>query len=179
MRGRKHHTTTQVQRDIRAVIQESIVDYLYKLSEKAHQRIIDMYCHKQMKATEGQAFFIRGYTTYTHSSLSPGDVSNVHPLDGPLVTPFDEYLSHRQKQVFHDVYIKNTIANALNMTHSISDVLELLPPAISNAFSAGVLKTIRQCEPSVATAEIEKFTADNEQGIQLIREQLLTNMLEG
>lgn len=178
MRGRQH-TTTQVQRDIRAVIQENIVDYLYTLSEKSHQRVIDMYCHKQSQACNKQAFFIRGYITYTHSALSPSDISNVHPLDGALVTSFDEYLSHRQQQVFRDVYIKNTIANALNMTQSIADVLELLPPAISNAFSVGALKTLRLSEPSVTTADIEKFTADNEQGIQLIREQLLSNMLEG
>jgi len=176
---KKQHIIIQVQRDIHAVIQDSIVDYLYKLSEKAHQRVIDTYCTKQMKVIKGQAFFIRGYTTYTHSSMSYSDVSNVHPLDESLVTSFDEYLSHRLQQVFRDVRIKNTVTNALNMTHAISDVLELLPPAISNAFSVDVLRTFRQSESSLTTADIEKFTADNEQGIQLIREQLLTNMLEG
>jgi len=103
----------------------------------------------------------------------------VHPLEEALVESFDEYQSHHQKQVFRDVFIKNTIANALNLTQSISDVLELLPPAISNAFSTSELKTIRESEPTVTAADIEKFNADNEQGIQLIREQLLTNMLEG
>jgi len=168
-----------VQRDIRAVIQERVVEYLYTLSEKAHRRIIDTYCHKQMKASSGQAFFIRGYTTYSHSVLAHGDVKNVHPLADELVESFDEYLAFRQQQTFRDVYIKNTVANALNMTQALSDVLELLPPAISNAFSPDVLRTIRQSEPTVTAADIEKFSADNEQGIQLIREQLLTNMLEG
>jgi len=176
---KKQPFIVQVQRDIQAVIQESIVDYLYKLSEKAHQRVIDMYCTKQMKEIKGQAFFIRGYTTYTHSSMSYSDVSNVSQLDESLVTSFDEYLSHRERQVFRDVRIKNTVSNALNMAQTISGVLELLPPAISNAFSVDVLRTFRQAESLLTTADIEKFTADNEQGIQLIREQLLTNMLEG
>ena len=175
----KRHTIIQVQRDVRALIQDSIVDYLYVLSQRAHQRVIDTYCVKQMHAIKGQGFFIRGYTTYVHSSFSLNEVSNVHPLEEALVESFDEYQSHHQKQVFRDVFIKNTIANALNLTQSISDVLELLPPAISNAFSTGELKTIRASEPTVTAADIEKFNADNEQGIQLIREQLLTNMLEG
>ena len=178
MRGRQHNIIP-VQRDIRAVIQERVVEYLYNLSEKGHQRIVDTFCHKQMSAHSGQAFFIRGYITYSHSTLSHGDVSNVHPLTDELVESFDEYLTFRQQQAFRDVYIKNAIANALNMTQSLSDVLELLPTAISNAFSPDVLRTIRQCEPTVTKADIEKFSADNEQGIQLIREQLLTNMLEG
>jgi hypothetical protein len=179
MRKHRQYPIIQPQRDIRAITQERIIEYLYLLSERAHQRVVDAYCHKQMQLIEKQPFFIRGYNTYTHSSMSLNDISNVHPLHESLVESFDEYLFHRRQQVFRDVHIKNTIANALNITITISDILELLPPAITNAFSNGVLKTIRCVEPTVTTADIEKFTADNEQGIQLIREQLLSNMLEG
>lgn len=177
--ARKHRMPIQVQRDIRAVIQERIIKYLYTLSEKSHQRIVDTFCHRQMEASNGQAFFIRGYTTYSHSKLSQDDVNNVHPLTDELIESFDEYLTFRKQQTFRDVYIKNTVANALNVTESISDVLELLPTAILNAFSPDVLKTIRQHEPTVTKAGIDKFFTDNEKGINLIREQLLTNMLEG
>ena len=179
MRRPRQYPIVQPQRDIRAITQESIIEYLYLLSEKAHQQIVDTYCHKQMQLVEKQAFFIRGYNTYTHSSLSLNDIRNVYPLHESLVESFDEYLDHRKQQVFRDVYIKTTIANALNITVTISDILELLPPAITNAFSNTVLQTIRCVEPTVTPADIEKFNINNEQGLQLIREQLLTNMLEG
>ena len=178
MRRNQGYQPTQVQRDIRAILQDNVIQYLYTLSQQTHQRVIDNYCYDHKQLTKDNAFFIRGYNTYVPSKVSTNDVHHVIPLHESLVEAFDEYLIYHNQQAFRDVYIKNTVANALNITESLGDLLELLPTAICNAFSPGSLRIIQKSEPKLTKTAIEQFHSENEKGMQLIREQLLVNMLE-
>lgn len=152
----------------------SIQNKLLNSFEKHKQKVINEFALKQRKLSpDGIAGFRFGGACYLHELVHVESYA-VRRLVPELN---DEFYAHFQSWKLHDdrqIVVNNTIINALMEMGNMNDLREMLPECIHP-----YLPRNDAPEPCMSFEDVIEFKDKNEEGLKLIKFQLVMSSLKG
>ncbi|WP_269519517.1 hypothetical protein [Alteromonas sp. BMJM2] len=173
MTAQQQNSKDSKRRYWKAEVQSSIRDFILDTFEESKQKVIDDFSIRQRDKLNSVAGFRFRGEPFVHrlNNLQPYQLRRLHKY---FVEDFQAHADEWERHALRQHEVNGFINQALNKAKNNSDLYLLLPSCVHTALP----ERGEEEYPSLMTEQVMQFQSDNEEGVKLLKMQLILNTLK-